>query len=38
VGIRSDNAKLEIELRAGQSSGSHPDDELSCRPGSGEVE
>jgi len=37
VGIRSDNAKLEIELRAGQSSGSHPD-ELSCRPGSGEVE
>jgi hypothetical protein len=38
VGIRSDNAKLEIELRAGQSSGPHPDHELSCRPGSGEVE
>jgi hypothetical protein len=38
VGIRSDNAKLEIELRAGQSSGAHPDYQLSCRPGSGEVE
>jgi len=38
VGIRSDNAKLEIELRAGQSSGSHPGDPLSCRSGSGEVE
>jgi hypothetical protein len=38
VGIRSDNAKLEIELRAGQSSGPHPDHQLSCRPGSGEVE
>jgi hypothetical protein len=38
VGIRSDNAKLEIELRAGQSSGPHPDYQLSCRPGSGEVE
>ena len=38
VGIRSDNAKLEIELRAGQSSGSHPDHQLSCRPGSSEVE
>jgi hypothetical protein len=38
VGIRSDNAKMEIELRAGQSSGTHPDYQLSCRPGSGEVE
>jgi hypothetical protein len=38
VGIRSDNAKLEIELRAGQSSGPHPQYQLSCRPGSGEVE
>jgi hypothetical protein len=38
VGIRSDNAKLEIELRAGQSSGLHPDHQLSCRLGSGEVE
>jgi hypothetical protein len=38
VGIRSDNAKLEMELRAGQSSGPHPDYQLSCRPGSGEVE
>jgi hypothetical protein len=38
VGIRSDNAKLEIELRAGQSSGPQPDCQLSYRPGSGEVE
>jgi hypothetical protein len=38
VGMRSDNAKLEIELRAGQSSGPHPDYQLSCRPGTGEVE
>jgi hypothetical protein len=38
VGIRSDNAKLEIQLRAGQSSGPHPDYQLSCRPGFGEVE
>ena len=38
VGIRSDNAKLEIELRAGQSSGTHPDFQLACRPGSGESE
>jgi hypothetical protein len=38
VGIRSDNAKLEIELRAGQSGSPHPDYQLSCRPGSGEVE
>jgi hypothetical protein len=38
VGIRSDNARLEIELRAGQSSGLHPDYQLSCRPGAGEGE
>jgi hypothetical protein len=38
VGIRSDNARLEIELRAGQSSGPHPDYQLSCRPGAGEGE
>jgi len=38
VGIRSDNAKLEVELRARQSSGPHSDDQVSCRPGSGEVE
>ena len=38
VGIRSDNAKLEIKLRVGQSSGPHPDHQLSCHPGSGEVE
>jgi hypothetical protein len=38
VGIRSDNAKLEIDLRAGQSSGAHPDFQLACRPGSGESE
>jgi hypothetical protein len=38
VGIRSDNAKLEIELRAGHPNGPHPDYQLSCRPGSGEVE
>ncbi|HEY6386186.1 MAG TPA: hypothetical protein VIX91_10930, partial [Candidatus Acidoferrum sp.] len=38
VGMRSDNARLEIELRAGQSSATHPDYELPCRPGVGEVE
>ena len=38
VGMRSDNAKLEIELRAGQSSGPHPDFQLACKPGSGEGE
>ncbi len=38
VGIRSDNAKLEIELRAGQSTGAHPDYQLACRPGAGEGE
>jgi hypothetical protein len=34
VGIRSDNARLALELRAGQSSGAHPDYPLACRPGS----
>jgi hypothetical protein len=38
VGIRSDNARLEIELRAGQSTGAHPDYQLACRPGAGEAE
>lgn len=38
VGMRSDNARLEIELRAGQSSGAHPDYQLACRPGAGEGE
>jgi hypothetical protein len=38
VGIRSDNARLELELRAGQASGAHPDYQLGCRPGSGEGE
>jgi hypothetical protein len=38
VGIRSDNVKLEIELRAGQSSDEHPDYQLACRPGAGEGE
>jgi hypothetical protein len=38
VGIRSDNARLELELRAGQASGAHPDYQLACRPGSGEGE
>jgi len=38
VGIRSDNAKLELELRAGRGSGPHPDYQLSCRPGAGEGE
>ena len=38
VGIRSDNARLEFELRAGRSSGAYPDDQLSCRAGAGEAE
>ncbi len=38
VGIRSDNARLEIELRASQASGSHPDYQLACRPEAGEAE
>jgi hypothetical protein len=38
VGVRSDNAKLEIELHAGQPTGPHSDYPLSCRPGAGEVE
>lgn len=38
VGVRSDNARLEIELRAGQSSGAQPGYPLACRPGSGEGE
>ena len=38
IGIRSDNAKLELELLAGQSTGAHPDYQLACRPGPGEGE
>jgi hypothetical protein len=38
VGIRSDNARLEFELRAGQASGTHPDYQLACRPSYGEGE
>jgi hypothetical protein len=38
VGIRSDNAKLEIELRAGGWKGAHPNFQLACRPDSGESE
>jgi hypothetical protein len=38
VGIRSDNARLELEVRAGRSSGAHPDYQLACRPGAGEGE
>ena len=38
VGIRSDNVRLELELRAGQSNGAHPDYQLACRPGSSEGE
>jgi hypothetical protein len=38
VGMRSDNTRLEIELRAGQLSGAHPDYHLTCRPSAGEGE
>jgi len=38
LGIRSDNVRLELELRAGQSNGAHPDYQLACRPGSSEGE
>jgi hypothetical protein len=38
LGIRSDNARLELELRVGQSSGAHPDYQLACRSGAGEGE
>jgi len=38
VGIRSDNVKLEFELRAGQSGDMRPDHQLACKPGSGESE
>jgi hypothetical protein len=39
VGIRSDNAKLEIELRAGGwAHGAHPNFQIACRPTSGETE
>jgi hypothetical protein len=38
IGMRSDNARLELELLAGQSTVAHPHDQLACRPGSGEGE
>jgi len=38
VGIRSDNAHLELELLAGQSAGAHPDYQLACKPSPGEAE
>jgi hypothetical protein len=38
IGMRSDNARLELELLAGQSTGAHPNYQLACRPGSGEGE
>jgi len=36
VGMRSDNARLEIELQAGRSGGAQPDHELACRVGESE--
>lgn len=38
VGIRSDNAKLEIELRAAEPDGANPKYQLTCRRDSGENE
>lgn len=38
VGIRSDNARLEIELQAGEFSGLHPDDVHPCKSGPSESE
>ncbi len=36
VGMRSDNARLEIELQARRSGGAQPDHELACRAGESE--
>jgi len=36
VGIRSDNARLELELRAREYEGIHPDYVLGCKSGAGE--
>jgi hypothetical protein len=38
VGIRSDNARLELELRARENAGVHPDYVLSCKSDAGESE
>jgi hypothetical protein len=38
VGIRSDNAKLEIDLQAGEFSGTHPDYVMPCKSGPSESE
>jgi hypothetical protein len=38
VGIRSDNAKLEIDLQAGEFSGTHPDYVIPCKSGPSESE
>ncbi len=38
VGIRSDNARLEISLKAGQPRNVHPDYALACKTGPGENE
>jgi hypothetical protein len=38
VGMRSDNARLRLELRAGQPAGAHPDYVIACRTGPGELE
>jgi hypothetical protein len=38
VGIRSDNARLELEVRAREDTGVHPDYVLSCRSDAGESE
>jgi len=38
VGIRSDNARLEIQLRAGKSREIHPDYVVACKKGPGESE
>jgi hypothetical protein len=36
VGIRSDNARLELELRAGEYRGNHPDYALPCKSEAGD--
>jgi hypothetical protein len=33
VGIRSDNARLQLDLRAGVLSGAHPNYALACKSG-----
>lgn len=35
VGIRSDNARLDLEIRARQNDGAHPDYSLGCKSGAG---